>query len=671
MSYPKYAKRRTPIDALTGIKSSLSNLRQVISLTYLLFVVNGRKSFIDYCISIDSKTLTIKKDLLSAISNYLSPNSIDESVINENPLVKNQYEPLYVGMTLLFRLGNLKMKGKQNTAERTGGLRFPKQIYFASNMFVLDLILSGFSEEDLKKSLCEWLNNQKASNKDFEYKVCAFLSVCTAFTQFKVRNNDGEEIFFQTEGIFQSISEGGNDVTIDDGKENVGPTRIYKNVIREELEPWIKQSSHGLYFAESDNITAQEFSQILSTTLDICNVKDDSIIKADIPQEEPSTTHSLLPLQQIFYGAPGTGKSFSIKSVIAEHMSIDVDQVDMEADNIFRTTFHPDYDYAQFVGCYKPTKEKNGDITYDFVPQVFVNALVEAYGGVQLAKSSSNTSATTGQVANSESKEDDLNEEETVVEQTVESEVETQAVKPVYLVIEEINRGNCAQIFGDIFQLLDRNANGESEYSISVDKDLREYLEINCPNAICNGKIKLPANLSIIATMNTSDQSLFPMDSAFKRRWEWEYVPIKNQNFDKDGNLIHFRIVVEEGRYEYDWNVFQNAVNVEIKEKTNSEDKQMGDYFIKKDVTLDEFINKVMFYLWNDICKENYHTEDNFFRTEDESTKEETEFSFGEMMADKVNKINGFMRKLKVKNLIETSESTDASDVSTPESSAD
>lgn len=671
MSYPKYAKRRTPIDALTGIKSSLSNLRQVISLTYLLFVVNGRKSFIDYCISIDSKTLTIKNDLLSAISNYLSPNSIDESVINENPLVKNQYEPLYVGMTLLFRLGNLKMKGKQNTAERTGGLRFPKQIYFASNMFVLDLILSGFSEEDLKKSLCEWLNNQKASNKDFEYKVCAFLSVCTAFTQFKVRNNDGEEIFFQTEGIFQSISEGGNDVTIDDGKENVGPTRIYKNVIREELEPWIKQSSHGLYFAESDNITAQEFSQILSTTLDICNVKDDSIIKADIPQEEPSTTHSLLPLQQIFYGAPGTGKSFSIKSVIAEHMSIDVDQVDMEADNIFRTTFHPDYDYAQFVGCYKPTKEKNGDITYDFVPQVFVNALVEAYGGVQPAKSSSNTSATTDQVADGETNKDDLNEEETVVEQTVESEVETQAVKPVYLVIEEINRGNCAQIFGDIFQLLDRDANGVSEYSISVDRDLREYLEKNCPNAIKNGKIKLPSNFNIIATMNTSDQSLFPMDSAFKRRWEWEYVPIKNQNFDKDGNQVHFKIVVEKGKYEYDWNEFQIAVNIEIQNKTNSEDKQMGDYFIKKDVTLDEFINKVMFYLWNDVCKENYHTEDNFFRTEDESTEEETEFSFGEMMADKVNKINGFMRKLKVKNLIETSESTDASDVSTPESSAE
>lgn len=414
-----------------------------------------------------------------------------------------------------------------------------------------------------------------------------------------------------------------------------------------------------------DTTTFENFINIfdsrpyLNSTNDYINKKN--TISQSVEFQDPD-----FPLQKIFYGAPGTGKSFSIKSVIAEHMSIDVDQVDMEADNIFRTTFHPDYDYAQFVGCYKPATDKNGDIAYEFIPQVFVNALVEAYGGVQSTNTPSNTSATTEQVADSpnddETKDDDSKDKETVVEQTVESEVETQAVKPVYLVIEEINRGNCAQIFGDIFQLLDRNANGESEYSISVDKDLREYLEINCPNAICNGKIKIPANLSIIATMNTSDQSLFPMDSAFKRRWEWEYVKIENKT--------DFEIEVD-ATHKYNWKDFQKAVNDIIKVKTNSEDKQMGDYFIKKNVTLNEFVNKVMFYLWNDICKENYHTDDNFFRTEDESTEEEMEFSFGEMMADKVNKINGFMRKLKVKNLIETSESTDASDVSTPESSAE
>lgn len=429
------------------------------------------------------------------------------------------------------------------------------------------------------------------------------------------------------------------------------------------------------------------------------------------------------PLQKIFYGAPGTGKSFSIRERIAEHMygtKDDVDKVDMEADYIFRTTFHPDYDYAQFVGCYKPTKTKgrinhivldytslvgkfkeylsvqpvnitkacvlfgydfhdsivniqsdglshtvsgllddayksgttyvssiyagmsayetssnisnDGDITYEFIPQVFINALVKAYENINAANNSQQTST---------SKEESEIPVEEIPEKENETEANSMSVQPVYLVIEEINRGNCAQIFGDIFQLLDRDANGVSEYSISVDRDLREYLENNCPNAICNGKIKLPANLSIIATMNTSDQSLFPMDSAFKRRWEWEYVKIENNtNFDIEVDATH----------KYNWKDFQKAVNVIIREKTHSEDKQMGDYFIKKNVSLNEFVNKVMFYLWNDVCKENYHTEDNFFRTKDVNTEQEIEFSFGEMIDDKENKIIGFMNYLGVEN---------------------
>lgn len=341
------------------------------------------------------------------------------------------------------------------------------------------------------------------------------------------------------------------------------------------------------------------------------------------------------PLQKIFYGAPGTGKSYSIRERIAEHMygtKDDVEKVDMEADYIFRTTFHPDYDYAQFVGCYKPTKDSNGDITYEFIPQVFINALVKAYENINAANNSQQTST---------SKEESEIPVEEIPEKENETEANSMSVQPVYLVIEEINRGNCAQIFGDIFQLLDRDANGVSEYSISVDRDLREYLENNCPNAICNGKIKLPANLSIIATMNTSDQSLFPMDSAFKRRWEWEYVKIENNtNFDIEVDATH----------KYSWKDFQKAVNVIIRDKTHSEDKQMGDYFIKKNVSLNEFVNKVMFYLWNDVCKENYHTEDNFFRTKDVNTEEEIEFSFGEMIDDKENKIIGFMNYLGVEN---------------------
>lgn len=245
-------------------------------------------------------------------------------------------------------------------------------------------------------------------------------------------------------------------------------------------------------------------------------------------------------IQQIFFGAPGTGKSHTIKS---EYL------VDVSEDNIFRTTFHPDYDYAQFVGCYKPKKDDKDPkrIVYDFVPQVFAKAYKRA----------------------------------------------KETSEPVYLVIEEINRGNCAQIFGDIFQLLDRNESGESQYEIDVDSDFAEWLG--------ESKIKLPPNFNILATMNTSDQSLFPMDSAFKRRFDWEYVPI-------DYKQEKANFFIEIGNEKYSWLNFLEKVNENIFEVTDSEDKQMGEFFVKpkndKKIDLDMFLSKVMFYLWDSVYKD-------------------------------------------------------------------
>lgn len=171
--------------------------------------------------------------------------------------------------------------------------------------------------------------------------------------------------------------------------------------------------------------------------------------------------------QIIIYGAPGTGKSYHIKQQLEEKA--------VSKENQFRTTFHPDSDYSTFVGAYKPTME--GDvIKYKFVPQAFLKAYVRAYQA---------------------------------------------STETVYLIIEEINRGNCAQIFGDIFQLLDRNDKGRSEYEIDADEDIKAYLEEKLgkdSEGIKGGKLCLPSNLYIYATMNTSDQSLFPIDSAFKRR---------------------------------------------------------------------------------------------------------------------------------------------------------
>ena len=295
-------------------------------------------------------------------------------------------------------------------------------------------------------------------------------------------------------------------------------------------------------------------------------------------------------LQQIYFGAPGTGKSHEIKKNIGTHKS-------------FRITFHPDTDYSSFVGAYKPTsvevpmlttlgekaipvKDMEGNpltenkIIYTYVKQAFLNAYIEAWKGQA-----------------------------------------NETPQPVYLVIEEINRGNCAQIFGDIFQLLDRNTNGFSDYAIVPDADLSRHVkkdleklviankeainaiyeecEEDMVDKVVNGKVLLlPNNLYIWATMNTSDQSLFPIDSAFKRRWDWKYIKIAD---------AHKNWQIKVGTKTYDWWQFVQAINYFVFDATQSEDKNLGYFFAKaKDsiINAETFVSKVIFYLYTDVFKD-------------------------------------------------------------------
>lgn len=321
----------------------------------------------------------------------------------------------------------------------------------------------------------------------------------------------------------------------------------------------------------------------LPTTNDLDNIFPEDDMEEDISSGDE-------PRQQIYFGTPGSGKSKKIER----------DILPKDEELVFRTTFHPDSDYSAFVGCYKPLMD--GDkIKYEFSPQVFIDAYIAAWNNLE---------------------------------------------KEYYLVIEEINRGNCAQIFGDLFQLLDRDKNtGYSEYPIKADKDIRLYLDalsekgLLNKDAINDGRLRLPRNLNIIATMNTSDQSLFPMDSAFKRRWDWEYVPIEYNNPDSakfdimiDGKSIH-------------WHDFLRNVNEKIKQATASEDKQMGNFFIKKSVNEKEFCDKVMFYLWSEVGKDNYKTTDAIFKWRDEKD-EDHDFTFSELYTsdeERKNLLKGFI----------------------------
>lgn len=322
-------------------------------------------------------------------------------------------------------------------------------------------------------------------------------------------------------------------------------------------------------------------------------------------------------LQQIFYGAPGTGKSHAVKTET---------EAWEKRGRVVRTTFHPDSDYSTFVGAYKPTTEsvqrydinnkpmtRDGVpvmeqiITYEFVEQAFLQAYIDAW----------------------------KNREE-----------------PEFLIIEEINRGNCAQIFGDLFQLLDRGDNGYSEYAIRADKDLQKHLckafedvEIaDYPNVKTGKELLLPSNLYIRATMNTSDQSLFPIDSAFKRRWDWKYVPIAKGN-DKGKEL---NWMIEADGDLYDWWDYIKTINKHVFETTNSEDKQLGFFFCKaKDdiISAETFVSKVIFYLWNDVFKD-FGFDDKIF--EDREYNENPKLSF-----DKFYLANGKVNEGKIRMFLE------------------
>lgn len=255
-----------------------------------------------------------------------------------------------------------------------------------------------------------------------------------------------------------------------------------------------------------------------------------------------NSSSSIIGINKIFLGAPGTGKSHYV------HENYYINK------KAKRVTFHPEYTYYDFVGSIKPFKNEN-QLSYEFVPGIFTEILTEAF-------KSPNT---------------EFN-----------------------LIIEELNRANTAAVFGDLFQLLDRNSNGSSEYPVN-NREVLEY--INKQNSSNLKELIIPNNLNIIATMNSSDQNIFIMDTAFKRRWDIEYIPIKfeaNHKF-KDTSIPGLKI---------SWKTFVTSINNFMLSSTNSdlmisEDKQLGPYFIKEHEIQDKhkFAYKVFLYLWDDVFK--------------------------------------------------------------------
>ena len=421
----------------------------------------------------------------------------------------------------------------------------------------------------------------------------------------RLPNNFDYQSFFQQEGITNgSVIQVDFEAMYNGNSKDLIPLKFvfYANSNQEKRIPSLGPIFDKYSVLSSDIVILESITNNGQTSFSISFKKEPEVKvftspiiyeiedSENLPIEYLPSLINDKPLQQIYFGAPGTGKSHEIKDQIKKHKS-------------FRITFHPDTDYSSFVGAYKPTsievpmltplgdkaipmKDVEGNeltenkIIYTYVKQAFLNAYIQAW-----------------------------------------KEREKEIPQPVFLVIEEINRGNCAQIFGDIFQLLDRNDAGFSDYAIVPDTDLSRHVkkdleklviadrekingiyeecEADMVDKVLKGEVLLlPNNLYIWATMNTSDQSLFPIDSAFKRRWDWKYIKIANAQ-------KNWQIKI--GTKTYDWWQFVQAINYFVFDATQSEDKNLGYFFAKaKDsiINAETFVSKVIFYLYTDVFKD-------------------------------------------------------------------
>ncbi len=359
----------------------------------------------------------------------------------------------------------------------------------------------------------------------------------------------------------------------------------------------IPESIRKLTKLEELELTANYLTEIPDCIRDMPNLEiiglDEQKTQGELKSPiSPTNTKTKMKTyqQKILFGSPGTGKSYQIdKHIIPYELLIDVEKMPA---NVIKTVFHPEYTYGDFVGKLMPITVGN-NVQYKFYEGHFLKALSQAYKNI-------------------------------IAAQENDSEVEK-----VALVIDEINRGNSAAIFGTIFQLLDRNPDGWSSYEVSVNEiifnrlfelcDLKEHSivqkkvktykfgdeeieattlqkTLNCHFE--NRTIKIPPNLSIIASMNTSDSSIYYMDSAFKRRWEWEFIDVDPDNkVSADGVAFANR---------NEWKTFVGKLNTFIKSNHKSirgiEDKQIGHFFITDDeIQKSSIQNKLMFFLWDSV----------------------------------------------------------------------
>ncbi len=690
MIRPESAPVYDPIDLKLGIKSSLPSVKPTLALLFLMWHEMGRPSELEYATA-QGNTIVLRTDIEETL--YQRLHEISDGVtleqfrdkVNNNLMFKAQLEALLVAFELVWKVAKIRFSdGRPNSAERTGGSRFPKKVWFTLNMDLLDAVCGD--DADYIKIFFSWLGFDLNADNEKESSIIRFLTIISESAYYKLIDNEAN-VVFNLESVYKAVLSHTDAVDISGDKEAKGSLRILKSALAEnlisnisvhnnavtaidadalrhyadrvavfhQLEPkvylttpiteptidfdalrreWMDQDNqefilscldfmkaHGLFTDKSlETLQDKEQCAVLFRHNSLNgillrvnpNQPDDEQRKdtngntryysekymiaengyfvssewrpdrADarkplidwifaLMQEIKFSTgyQSEFPHNRILFGAPGTGKSFTLNR--------EKDLLLADGGEYERVTFHPDYSYANFVGTYKPVPCKDSDdkdaITYSYVPGPFMRTYVKA---LQNSK--------------------------------------TDTPKPFLLVIEEINRANVAAVFGDVFQLLDRGDDEVSEYPIQASEDIKKYLAGELGgNPDDYSEIRLPDNMFIWATMNSADQGVFPMDTAFKRRWYFTYLGID----DSEAGIVGKKVVLGQGDYRriVEWNALRKAINNELLTYKVNEDKLMGPYFIsKKNLPEGEMIdpavftrifkNKVIMYLFDDAAKQ-------------------------------------------------------------------
>lgn len=690
MIRPESAPVYDQIDLKLGIKSSLPSVKPTLALLFLMWHEMGRPSELEYATA-QGNTIVLRTDIEEAL--YQRLHELSDGVtleqfrdkVNNNLMFKAQLEALLVAFELVWKVAKIRFSdGRPNSAERTGGSRFPKKVWFTLNMDLLDAVCGD--DADYIKIFFSWLGFNLNADNEKESNIIRFLTIISESAYYKLIDNEAD-VVFNLESVYKAVLSHTDAVDISGDKEAKGSLRILKSALAEnlisnisvhnnavtaidadalrhyadrvavfhQLEPkvylttpiteptidfdalrreWMDQDNqefilscldfmktHGLFTDKSlETLQDKEQCAVLFRHNSLNgillrvnpNQPDDEQRKdangntryysekymiaengyfvssewrpdrADarkplidwifaLMQEIKFSTgyQSEFPRNRILFGAPGTGKSFTLNR--------EKDLLLADGGEYERVTFHPDYSYANFVGTYKPVPCKDSDgkdaITYSYVPGPFMRTYVKA-------------------LQNSRA----------------------DAPKPFLLVIEEINRANVAAVFGDVFQLLDRGDDEVSEYPVQASEDIKKYLAGELGgNPDDYSEIRIPDNMFIWATMNSADQGVFPMDTAFKRRWDFTYLGID----DSETGIVGKKVILGQGEHRrvVEWNALRKAINNELLAYKVNEDKLMGPYFIsKKNLPDGEMIdaavftrifkNKVIMYLFDDAAKQ-------------------------------------------------------------------